>query len=273
MPVKKGKTMQNDYLLKIGEKGAQRLNLLNTIHGQHSEAFLLRVGLTEGMTVLDMGCGNGKMTEWISQQVGKTGQVYAVDASAAQIEQINQCSSLNNVTGIAQNIYDLDLGQIKFDLIYCRYFLLHLVHPLQGIEILKRYLKPGGWFAFEEAMISSAFCYPYSTAYAKSRTLIKQLAQKKDLNFELGGQLVKMMHSLNMQAIDIEFVQPILKTPLERSINTMMLEECRQHYVDHDLISAQELNDIIAELEHIAEDPAYLIAFPRTSQVSAQNDA
>ena len=36
-------------------------------------------GIKPGMTVLDLGCGNGALTPFVARVVGEPGKVYAVD--------------------------------------------------------------------------------------------------------------------------------------------------------------------------------------------------
>ncbi|HVO85785.1 MAG TPA: methyltransferase domain-containing protein [Candidatus Eisenbacteria bacterium] len=48
------------------------------------------VGITEGVRVLDVGCGQGTFTVCVARLVGKTGKVVAVDVSNENLEEMNQ---------------------------------------------------------------------------------------------------------------------------------------------------------------------------------------
>ncbi|HXG24926.1 MAG TPA: methyltransferase domain-containing protein, partial [Chthonomonadales bacterium] len=73
------------YVLATGEGGAERLRVVQSVHGPDTERLLLRVGLTQGMKVADIGCGIGTISCWMAQQVGPTGAVYGIDISPEQI--------------------------------------------------------------------------------------------------------------------------------------------------------------------------------------------
>ncbi|WP_265277670.1 class I SAM-dependent methyltransferase [Nostoc sp. KVJ3] len=65
------------YTLATGELGAHRLSILNTIHKPYTEFLLQRFGLEPGMVVADIGCGTGNVSNWLAQQVGYSGWVFA----------------------------------------------------------------------------------------------------------------------------------------------------------------------------------------------------
>ena len=75
-----------EYILEVGKKGFDRLKFINEVFGEHSRNFLIRAGLREGIKILEVGCGTGSMTTWLSKQVGIKGHIMAVDASEKQLE-------------------------------------------------------------------------------------------------------------------------------------------------------------------------------------------
>jgi len=72
------------YLLEVGDKGKSRLEMLNAFLNPSSRRFLNDVGVSEGMKVIEAGCGIGIMTSWLAKRVGTTGQVVALDISQEQ---------------------------------------------------------------------------------------------------------------------------------------------------------------------------------------------
>jgi len=72
--------------MATGEAAARRLQLIDSIFGPSTRELLISSGLRVGWRVADIGCGVGLVSFWIAGQVGSTGSVAAVDASADQIE-------------------------------------------------------------------------------------------------------------------------------------------------------------------------------------------
>jgi HAD superfamily hydrolase (TIGR01490 family) len=261
------------YLNKVGDEGAYRLHILNDIHGPYSREFLKKVGLMPGMTVLEVGCGTGNMACWIAEQVGVNGTVYALDSSENQLRVAKENaknSDINTINFMHLCIYDLDKLLLQFDLIYCRYVLLHLKDVDKALAIMCNKLKPGGIIACEEPTISTAFCYPESSAYKKSRELMQRLAEIAGFDFEIGVKLLNKFKQVGYTDAVVNLVQPTLKDSYERKMLTLMMHESMQHYISYELSSKEEIMSIIKSLEEISHDPEYLIGFPRTTQIYAK---
>jgi len=50
---------QNEYVLRGGDQGAERLRLLASVKWPTTKTFLHMAGLCPGMRCLDVGCGAG----------------------------------------------------------------------------------------------------------------------------------------------------------------------------------------------------------------------
>ena len=104
--------MANDYILEVGQQGKSRLGLLNEILNPLSQRFLNHAGLSEGMHVLEAGCGIGIMTTWLAQRVGPQGRVTALDNSQEQIavaRETIEAAGLTNVEFVCSSIEGADL--------------------------------------------------------------------------------------------------------------------------------------------------------------------
>ena len=58
---------------------------------------LAKLGVTPGMNVCDMGCGNGFYTVKMAKMAGDRGHVYAVDIQPEMLEKLKQRTKLANV--------------------------------------------------------------------------------------------------------------------------------------------------------------------------------
>ena len=68
-----------DYVLRGGRAGAERLRLLNRVKWPTTEPLLEAAGLRAGMSCLDVGCGGGDVTLKMAALVGAEGHVVGVD--------------------------------------------------------------------------------------------------------------------------------------------------------------------------------------------------
>ncbi|MGE3318035.1 MAG: class I SAM-dependent methyltransferase [Candidatus Berkiella sp.] len=147
------------YTLATGTLGSERLALQDKVLSAQSYLHLEKAGLSEGMVVYEIGCGNGMMTTYIANKVGANGHVYALDISQAQIDLAKeriQAQVLSNVTFVLADInHENTLPLGKADIVYSRFVLMHLQTPANAITKMKTYLKPGGVVASQESIMKT----------------------------------------------------------------------------------------------------------------------
>ena len=66
---------------------------------ENAEKALDHLGLAAGMTVCDLGCGNGYWTLPIARTVGETGKVYAVDIQPEMLYQLRTRAGIDRFWG------------------------------------------------------------------------------------------------------------------------------------------------------------------------------
>ena len=124
------------YALATGEAAAHRLRILHGLYGPGSRRVLLEAGLRRGMRVADFGCGVGLVTALLAELVGPEGHVVGLDASAAQLVQARKPMPAGgtNVRFVEASATDSGLPPASFDLVYCRFLLIHLPEPERALR-------------------------------------------------------------------------------------------------------------------------------------------
>src|ERR1043166_5718672 len=153
------------YSLAIGEEGEYRLRLLHNLYGVGSRQALLQAGLERGMHVADIGCGVGTVTQMLGVMVGPDGCVAGIDMSGQQLRQARMrtgSAGLTNITFVEASAAETGLPSESFDLVYCRFLLLHLTDPAAALKEMRRILKPGGIVVCEDGDLSTAGSEPPS---------------------------------------------------------------------------------------------------------------
>ena len=112
-----------------------------------------KVGVCRGMTVIDVGCGQGGFTVSLAKIVGKHGKVLSVDISDEYledfIENLERWGLKNRVTFVHADAAHLEgvLADEIADMVVSYRFLEELVHPEDLFKIVKemvRIAKKGG---------------------------------------------------------------------------------------------------------------------------------
>ena len=98
----------SDYSMGVGQKDYDRLTILNKYYNPGSEQFLLRAGLSTGIQVAEFGCGQGHLLRFISDIVGKEGQVFGIDYSSEQLNIASEkIHGKSNVTLFCNSVTDV----------------------------------------------------------------------------------------------------------------------------------------------------------------------
>jgi ubiquinone/menaquinone biosynthesis C-methylase UbiE len=113
-------------------------------------ANIARLGLTEGMKVVDLGAGSGFYSFEAAKRVGTTGRVYAVEVQKDLLERLRStgvAQGLRNIEVIWGNVEKIGgtkLREALADRVIASNVLFQLEKPDEFALEIKRILKPGG---------------------------------------------------------------------------------------------------------------------------------
>jgi len=130
---------------------------------QPPDKLIERSGIKPGMTVIDLGCGNGAYTNFVARAVGKQGKVYAVDIQTAMLRGLEnklaraENQDIKNVELKKANAYDLPLEDGSIDLVYMVTVLQEIPDRDRALREVSRVLKPDGILAVSEIVIDSDY--------------------------------------------------------------------------------------------------------------------
>jgi demethylmenaquinone methyltransferase/2-methoxy-6-polyprenyl-1,4-benzoquinol methylase len=121
----------------------------DTPYGQSEKPKLARLflhcGPLKGLTVLEPGCGTGRLTQELALAVGPTGCVHACDISPKMVCKARQCTC-----GIAQArvshaaMEDLSIEEEIVDLVICHQVFPHFTDKPSALGWIAKVLKPEG---------------------------------------------------------------------------------------------------------------------------------
>ncbi|MGD9925269.1 MAG: trans-aconitate 2-methyltransferase [Pseudorhodoplanes sp.] len=123
-----------------------RLRLMSNLLDPSSRFHLLKTGVTTGWRCLEIGAGNGSLSQWLAQRVGPTGHVVASDI---------RTDLMDGIAGGNLEVRKLDVVHDEppgapFDLVAIRALLHHLPDRRAVVTRMVRWLKPGGWLFVQE---------------------------------------------------------------------------------------------------------------------------
>jgi ubiquinone/menaquinone biosynthesis C-methylase UbiE len=99
-----------------------------------------------GETVLDVGCGTGRLIPQLETVIGKAGRLVELDFSREMLKIGKKRHRLNyrNLLFVQADGHRLPLKDRCIDTVVCMAFFPHLSDKVKGMEAFARVLKPGG---------------------------------------------------------------------------------------------------------------------------------
>ena len=127
----------------------------------------IRHGIEPGMTVLEVGPGNGTYTIATARRVGENGKVTTIDIEPKMIERVNrrsQMEEIRNIEARVADVYELPFDDGFVDVIYMIAVIGEIPAPEQAMREFYRVLSPSGTLVFSELLLDPD--------YPRAKTLI-----------------------------------------------------------------------------------------------------
>jgi SAM-dependent methyltransferase len=263
-----------EYALATGEAAAYRLAILHELYGPGTRRVLLEAGLRPGMRVADLGCGVGMVTALLADLVGPAGSVVGIDSSAAQLaharERLNTDGA--HIRFVRASATATGLPRGSFDLVYCRFFLIHLPDPERALREMCALLKPDGILVCEDGDLTASGSEPPSALDAFA-DLWGPLGPRRSLDYTLGRRLFQMVRAAGLPTPRITFHQPVVARGEHKRFLELSVAEARPEFICAELISFREFHRTLVEIRSLAGDESVLAVMPLMAQVWARKPA
>lgn len=144
---------ERDYVLGTNEEEVARLGLQHRVWRPPMLDCWRRTGITTGQSILDVGAGPGYATADLSEIVGPSGSVVAVERSSNFIRALDErcrTQALGNVQIHELDLMTDELPEGSYDYSWCRWVASFVSNPALLIQKLGRVIRPGGKAIFHE---------------------------------------------------------------------------------------------------------------------------
>ena len=115
-----------------------------------------RHNITPGMTVLEVGPGNGTYTIATARKIGDSGKLITIDIEPKMIQRVQkriQKEGITNIEARVANVFDLPFEDNAFDLVYMIAVIGEIPTPKTAMKEFFRVLGPQGSLVFSEILM------------------------------------------------------------------------------------------------------------------------
>jgi predicted O-methyltransferase YrrM len=259
---------QNNYVLRGGEKGAERLRLQAAVKWPTTKSLLQRVGLRQGMHCLDIGCGIGAVTLEMATSVGPSGRVVGMDIDERCLELARLDADALGLKIEFRSGSASDHREISaYDLVFGRFVLTHLQEPEKALERMVQAARPDGVVVVEDIQFNGHFCYPECPAFDRYVGLCQEVVRRRGGDPNIGPRLLGMFLDAGLAEVELEVIQPTYRDGAGKQIAAVTIEHIREALVGAGLATNEEINVIGVELDSFARNPRTMMSVPRIFQV------
>jgi ubiquinone/menaquinone biosynthesis C-methylase UbiE len=120
-----------------------------------ADTVLTRAGVRSGMSVLDAGCGPGRLTLPAAERVGPAGRVVGLDVQARMIERLRRRVRAQDIANVDAVLAGLGTGQLPpaaFDVALLVTVLGEIPHKAAALREIHDALRPGGVLSVTEVL-------------------------------------------------------------------------------------------------------------------------
>lgn len=253
------------YVLATGDEGAERLDLLDDVYGDATDRVCVAQGLGAGWRVADIGCGTGRVSCRLAERVGPTGTVTGVDAGPEQVVLARRRATdhgLTNVTFVEGSAYDLGLPRGQFDMVLCRFLLIHLQRPADALVQMLALLRPGGILVAQEPILTSMFTDPPTHAYARFAEQSVEVGAALGVDYDFGSRLFGAFRDAGLVGLDASIFQPCYSTGERKRLWEYTFLEAAPGAIAAGLADQGEFEELAAQFATIGTDDTTLVVHP-----------
>jgi SAM-dependent methyltransferase len=207
-PILPEETMPNQpatpqYVLGRSDAESQRLIKQSSFIRSSTERAFQKAGITEGMRVLDLGCGVGDVSFLVAEHVGPTGSVVGVDLDPGVLAVARERAVESGFSQVKFEEQAIDgySATDPFDAVVGRFVLMYQADPVATLVHVWRLLRPGGLLVMQEPDfgVGVATC-PTVELWQQVNHWIVETFRRGGVHYDIGGRLYHLFRRAGLPA-------------------------------------------------------------------------
>jgi SAM-dependent methyltransferase len=259
----------DNYVIRGGLAGRERLRVLARVAWPTTSALFERVGVATSSRCLDVGCGGGDVTVALAR-MAPDGFVVGVDMDEVKLDVARREAADAGLANVDYRVLDVmqpPSDDEQFDLIYVRFLLTHLPDPSLALTHVCARLARGGALVVEDIDFTGSFCHPDNAAFWRYVELYTDVVIGRGADPNIGIRLPSLLRATGLADPHMNVVQPAGFDGEVKMIAPITLEAIADAVLAAELCTVDELNQTVDNLYAFAADGGSVLSTPRIMQV------
>ena len=245
----------------------ERLHLQAAAMAPDTEVMLNRIGVSEGWSCLDLGCGPKGITDLLSTRVGAGGRVIGLDRDGQFLE-VARPGAPKNVEFRQGDAYGSALPAGSFDLVHMRFVASTAGDPERLLSEAIRLVRPGGIVAMQEPDGSSLNCHPPHPAWDRLKAALLGAFTSVGADLQLGKRLYAIIRQTGLEDVQYRpFVIGVRSGDPMADYLPSTIESLRGTIVARGYLGEHEFSDVIEECRDHLRTPGTSFTMYTVAQV------
>ena len=256
------------YVIRGGERGYERLQLLARERWPDTADLLGRAGLAPGMTAVDLGCGGGNVTMEIARLVAPA-LATGIDMDEVKLALARETAIARGIANIefrAMNLHDWHEAA-AYDVVYARFVLQHLSQPVQMLRQMWEAVRPGGVIIVEDADFDGWACYPPSSGLDFFTRTYAEVIRRSGGDHSMARKLYAKFMEAGIGRPEVQVNQPVYIDGEGKTLPWTTLEATADLIVAEAIAGQEDVDAALRDLKRLAEDHQNLLLGPRIFQL------
>jgi ubiquinone/menaquinone biosynthesis C-methylase UbiE len=256
-----------NYPLESRAGEIERLLLQSAAMEPDTLAMLNLIGVREGWSCLDAGCGPGGITRPLSRLAGPSGRVFGIDMNPDFLEHA-RAGAPANVEFRHGDAYKTDLPPGSFDLVHMRFVASTAGAPEELLQEAIRLARPGGTVALQEPDGDSLNCYPPHPAWQRLKAALLGAFSGVGADLRLGRRLYALARKAGLADVQYRpFLIGVRSTDPMIDYLPSTVESLRSTVTTLGLLSEEEFPEVLAECRKHLRQPHTAFTMYTVAQV------
>lgn len=257
------------YILDGGDEDLGRLLSIAQISEDAARTAFERVGVQDGWTAIDCGCGPIGGLAVLAEVVGANGRVVGVDFSEPSLSKARSVVAalgLDNVEVLSGDVNAPAIDGLtgrRFDLAFTRCFLMHQPDPVHTLGRIADLLRPGGWIVVQEPLRSPR---PRSSPQCDALTayweLIHEVLESAGVPHNTIDGLPACARAAGLAVINQSGYFTVVSPELGFDLHRGTLAAARDRAIQSGRTTEGRIDQLVSELRAAASNPHDWVSTP-----------
>ena len=260
---------QNDYIIRGGIEGRERLRILSRVLQPTTLDLLKRAGAKAGLRCLEVGCGGGDVACDLARLVAPGGRVLGTDLDRTQLAIARAEAEAQGLDNISFDYSDItrEIPDGPFDVIHARFVLTHIRNPAEALARMKSVLAPGGTIVVEDIDFRGHFAHPPSPALDRYVALYTEMVHRRGGDANIGARLPALFAEAGLPSPQMRITHPVGHEGEVKLMSPITLQNIAPALLRAGLATADEIEALAQEMYAFARMPGTVAAMPRIVEV------